>query len=237
MDEQRPGESSDTGSPLLGVAQTWEWLANAEAAETQAPDAGASAVGAPDAGDDSSRGGPVGQEHALEDDGGTSGAAGQNPESSEERESWVCRTCGRVLNQQGGRFIHPTWGTDADHPVDPVPLADHPAPVLACDFCGASPVVATISCSPLRYGGAKGTAAGQLEAVLMGGMDSDWGCCVVCARLLRKNRWEQVTKRSVMAIASRDDGVIDAQMTEAIRMLHHAIRDNATTGVIYDKDR
>lgn len=152
----------------------------------------------------------------------------------------ACGVCGCALNFMVGHgWLHPE-DLDADHVAVPVDR-DQIRLMGRCDLCGASPVVAQFTSEPITMYGIRGAdtgatmvASAQMDAPpvgaeALGSYDADWGCCAVCARLVRKNRWEQLLDRCVNAIAAaQHEGTIPAGLRDTLAALHHRLRETIT---------
>lgn len=138
----------------------------------------------------------------------------------------ACAVCGRVLSHIfGSGWVHgpaPKFTAEgADHPAVPVP-ADQIHVRGRCDLCGGEPVVAVAHAAPITIAG----VTHNDEMTPLAGYDSDWGCCAVCARLVKKNQWDRLLKRCVNAIAASDDTPITADLVEVLRTFQRALRAN-----------
>lgn len=57
----------------------------------------------------------------------------------------------------------------------------------------------------------------------------DWSACEVCARLLRKGRWEQLTKRAITAMSAKQGiSPSEPRLVDGLKALHAQVREYQT---------
>lgn len=102
-----------------------------------------------------------------------------------------------------------------DHVAIPVPREQVRAETR-CDFC-SQPSPGWVL--PVE----------EFEASANHGSTKDWEACDVCARLIRKGRWEQLVKRAVLEMASRH-GLSPAEpsLVDGMKALFSQVREYQT---------
>lgn len=105
-----------------------------------------------------------------------------------------------------------------DHPVVPVLRTETLAERL-CDFCSGPAATWALPVDDFADSGRHVS-------------HSDWAACEVCARLIRKDRWEQVTRRAVLAAAQRHHvNANDPRLIASVEDLHAKVRAHVTGDV------
>lgn len=142
----------------------------------------------------------------------------------------ACAVCGRVLDfsHLTNEWLHGRQDSD-DHPVVPVLAADIQVRAR-CDFCSAEPVVSFVVSEPVSMVGLLDSPEGdRSHAVPLRYADATWACCVVCDRLIRRQRWSRVTARAVRSMEANGQSggrPLDAALVDALRQLHGLVAEN-----------
>lgn len=131
----------------------------------------------------------------------------------------VCAACGRVLDYVSGYGWAHAGLREADHPA--VPVADTEVPVVdVCDFCSAEETTHVCRVDPIRL--AAVTATGAISNLI--GSRDDWAACPVCAELITRGRWNEVTRRSLRTMQETTGEEPDADMVQLMKRMHATLR-------------
>lgn len=145
----------------------------------------------------------------------------------------ACAVCAEVLSavtsDEDGHEQVITWlhvaefpgGKGVDHPAVPVrrsEIVTH----TRCDFCSTQRPAWILPVKPFRF---DSPIPGNGTHV----SGSDWLACDVCARLIKKDRWRDLTKRVILAFAAAHGlNANDPRLLGHMESLHTQIRLHRT---------
>lgn len=149
------------------------------------------------------------------------------PEGMGPGEQMVCAVCSRPLEElvtEGGlrQHFHSLVDGPMDHPAIPVNRSDLASVADKCDFCLADKPQWELNTNEF-LGPIPGT-----------GYDGIWLTCDICADLIARGLWSNLTRRSIDSHKAQHPDRTPAQeaMGElSIKALHRKVRDNVTRGI------
>lgn len=137
--------------------------------------------------------------------------------SGQPNDAMICNTCKQILDKyraRGGEvgYVHTRSWEDYDHEADPVPSDDLTHAI--CDFCYATPVIASWVGSSTTMVIAE-AAGGQVKT------SGDWAACITCDKLLKAKTYQALLTRTMRAqkahLARAGSGADEIQMAEYIK--------------------